>query len=331
MSLSAKVKDILHSGESKDRSTADNTKRPPGSFTTEDMEPSETYEGYSKGYEHNKLHKADDPRGGTHGDNNAPRGHAHKDSGVGLTENDPTSYKPSQEPISERRNDPLNGTTESTAAGGLGDTANLASKEGTSGTTVPSTSEHPHWGDIPSGGVHNSVVGHGSPEDENARHRAVHSGAAQPTRTSGTLESGTFRHRHDRDQSSSNNNPHDTQRLAQENPNRETSDSNFNKGVAGAGAGRTATLGAHELNKRRHADETPTKADQTTEKTHSEEHKGRSFPLLGKDHKDHHKETKEDKYAKEPKKEHESKLGALFHRRGSKDKTETEAKADVRY
>jgi hypothetical protein len=328
MSLSAKVKDILHSGESKDRSTADNTKRPPGSFTTEDMEPSETYEGYSKGYEHNKLHKADDPRGWTHGDNNAPRGHAHKDSGVGLTENDPTSYKPSQEPISERRNDPLNGTTESTAAGGLGDTTNLASKEGTSGTTVPSTSEHPHWGDIPSGGVHNSVVGHGSPEDENARHRAVHSGAAQPTRTSGTLESGTFRHRHDRDQSSSNNNPHDTQRLAQENPNLETSDSNFNKGVAGAGAGRTATLGAHELNMRRHADETPTKADQTTEKTHSEEHKGRSFPLLGKDRKDHHKETKEDKYAKEPKKEHESKLGALFHRRGSKDKTETEAKAE---
>ncbi|KAM5527852.1 hypothetical protein FOXYSP1_19726 [Fusarium oxysporum f. sp. phaseoli] len=328
MGLSAKVKDILHSGESKDRSTADNTQHQPGSFPTKEMEPSETYEGYSKGYEHNKLHKADDPRGRTHGDNNAPRGHAHKDSGVGLAEHDPTSYTPSQEPISERRNDPLNRTTESTAAGGLGDTANLASKEGTSGTTAPSTSEHPHGEDIPSGGAHISVVGHGKPEDENARHRAVHSGTAQPTRTSGTLESSTFLHRHDRDQSSSNNNPHDAQQLTQENRNRETSDSNFNKGVAGAGAAGTAALGAQELNTRRHADETPTKADQTTEKTHSEEHKGRSFPLLGKHHKDHHKETKEDEHAKEPKKEHESKVGALFHRRGSKDKTETEARAE---
>ncbi|KAI7766575.1 hypothetical protein LZL87_013603 [Fusarium oxysporum] len=328
MGLSAKVKDILHSGESKDRSTADNTQHQPGSFPTKEMEPSETYEGYSKGYEHNKLHKADDPRGRTHGDNNAPRGHAHKDSGVGLAEHDPTSYTPSQEPISERRNDPLNRTTESTAAGGLGDTANLASKEGTSGTTAPSTSEHPHGEDIPSGGAHISIVGYGKPEDENARHRAVHSGTAQPTRTSGTLESSTFLHRHDRDQSSSNNNPHDAQQLTQENRNRETSDSNFNKGVAGAGAAGTAALGAQELNTRRHADETPTKADQTTEKTHSEEHKGRSFPLLGKHHKDHHKETKEDEHAKEPKKEHESKVGALFHRRGSKDKIETEARAE---
>ncbi|KAF9775377.1 hypothetical protein IL306_006509 [Fusarium sp. DS 682] len=327
MSLSAKVKDILHSNESKD--TSETNPHPPGSFPTEEMEPSQTHQGYSKGYEQNKLHKADDPRG-----------HAHKDSGVGFTEsNDPTSYKPSQEPISERRNDPLDRTSDSTTtAGGLGDTSKIPATEGATGAAAPSTQEHPYWGELPSEGVHNTVIGHGSPEDEQARHRAVHSGATELGKTSGTLESGTFLHRNDRDESATTN-PHDAQRYGQEDPS-QTSGSRFNEGLAGAGAAGAGALGAHELNKRRHDDETqtPTKVDQTTDKTH-DEHKGRSFPLLGKDHKDketHHKEThhkekethhKEDKHAKEPK-EHESKLGALFHRKGSKDKTEMEAKAE---
>ncbi|KAG5743874.1 hypothetical protein H9Q70_013421 [Fusarium xylarioides] len=338
-SLSAKIKDILHSDESKD-TTTETSHHPPGSFPTEEMEPSETHQGYSKGYEHNKLHKAEDPRG-----------HAHKDSGVGFTEsNDPTSYKPSNEPISERRDDPLDRTTDTTtaagtapagtttagtaatgttAAGGLGDTSKIPATEDATGAAAPSTQDHPYWGDLPSGGVHNTVIGHGSPEDENARHRAVHSGATEPTRTSGTLESGTFLHRNDRDTTSSTTNPTDAQRTTQEDPS-QTSGSRFNEGLAGAGAAGAGALGAHELNKRRQADDTqtPSKVDQTTDKSH-DEHKGRSFPLLGKDHKDketHHKEKethhKEDKHAKEPK---ESKLGALFHR---KDKTEMEAKAE---
>ncbi|EWG55242.1 hypothetical protein FVEG_13273 [Fusarium verticillioides 7600] len=325
-SLGAKIKDILHSDD-KD-TTTETSHHPPGSFPTEEMEPSETHQGYSKGYEHNKLHKADDPRG-----------HAHKDSGVGFTEsNDPTSYKPSNQPISERRDDPLDRTTDTTttagtttagtaatgttAAGGLGDTSKIPATESTTGAAAPSTQDHPYWGDLPSGGVHNTVIGHGSPEDENARHRTVHSGATEPTRTSGTLESGTFLHRNDRDTTSSTTNPTDAQRTTQENPS-QTSGSRFNEGLAGAGAAGAGALGAHELNKRRHADDdqTPTKADQTTDKTH-DEHKGRSFPLLGKDHKDKETHHKEDKHAKEPK---ESKLGALFHR---KDKTETEAKAE---
>ncbi|KAI1045289.1 hypothetical protein LB505_013940 [Fusarium chuoi] len=356
-SLGAKIKDILHSDKD---TTSETSHHPPGSFPTEEMEPSETHEGYSKGYEHNKLHKADDPRG-----------HAHKDSGVGFTEpNDPTSYKPSNEPISERRDDPLDRTTDTTttagtttagtttagtttagtttagtttagtttagtaatgttAAGGLGDTSKIPATEGATGATAPFTQDHPYWGDLPSGGVHNTVIGHGSPEDENTRHRAVHSGATEPTQSAGTLESGTFLHRHDRDTTSSTTNPTDAQRTTQETPS-ETSGSRFNEGLAGAGAAGAGVLGAHELEKRRHADDTqtPSKADQTTDKSH-EEHKGRSFPLLGKDHKEkeaHHKEKethhKEDKHAKEHK---ESKLGALFHR---KDKAETEAKAD---
>ncbi|KAF5584225.1 uncharacterized protein FSUBG_12859 [Fusarium subglutinans] len=329
-SLSAKIKDILHSDESKD-TTTETSHHPPGSFPTEEMEPSETHQGYSKGYEqeHNKLHKADDPRG-----------HAHKDSGVGFTEpNDPTSYRPSNEPISERRDDPLNRTTDTTttagtttagtttagtigttAAGGLGDTSKIPATEGATGAAAPSSQDHPYWGDLPSGGVHNTVIGHGSPEDENARHRAVHSGATEPTRTAGTLESGTFLHRNDRDTTSSIYST-DAQQTTQENPS-QTSGSHFKEGVAGAGAAGAGALGAHELSKRRHDDETqtPSKVDQTTDKTH-DEHKGRSFPLLGKDHKEketHHKEEK-------PKEHKESKLGALFHR---KDKTETEAKAE---
>ncbi|KAF5646494.1 uncharacterized protein FTJAE_2032 [Fusarium tjaetaba] len=325
-SLGAKIKDILHSDESKD-TTTETSHHPPGSFPTEEMEPSETHQGYSKGYEHNKLHKADDPRG-----------HAHKDSGVGFTEsNDPTSYKPSNEPISERRDDPLDRTTTTagtaatgtTAAGGLGDTSKIPATESSTGAAAPSTQDHPYWGDLPSGGVHNTVIGHGSPEDENARHRAVHSGATEPTRTAGTLESGTFLHRNDRDTTSSTTDPIDAQRTTQENPS-QTSGSRFNESLAGAGAAGAGALGAHELNKRRHDDDTqtPSKVDQTTDKSH-DEHKDRSFPLLGKDHKEkeaHHKDKethhKEDKHAKEPK---ESKLGALFHR---KDKTETEAKAE---
>ncbi|KAJ4253416.1 hypothetical protein NW762_010574 [Fusarium torreyae] len=390
-SLTAKVKDLLSSGDSKEEPT----QHAPGAFPTEEMEPSETREGYSKGYEqeHNKLHKPNDPRGWTEGDDTA-RGHGYKDSGVGLTEsNDPASYKPSQNPISERRdnplerrddtlqrrddplerrNDPLERTTGSTAAGGLGDNSNLASRqgadptatgrlgdktdltsregtdptatgtgrlgdktdltsrEGTTGALEPSTQEHPYWGDLPAsgGGVHNTVVGHGSPEDEAQRHRAVHSGATQPTRTSAPLESGTFptTQKRDRDTTSSATNPHDAQRQAQENPREQTSGSRFNEGLAGAGAAGAGALGAHEINKRRTADE-PREAEQTT--TQPEEHKQRSFPLLG-GHKD--KDVKEEKHKeekhKEPKQEKESKLGALFHRLGSKDETDPKAEQE---
>ncbi|KAF4962050.1 hypothetical protein FSARC_9840 [Fusarium sarcochroum] len=438
-SLSAKVKDLFSSGDSKESAEAtpqgtQSTQHPPGSFPTEDMEPSATQEGYSKGYENeqNKLHKPNDPRGWTEGDSTTAPGHGYKDSGVGLTgSNDPTSYKPSQDPTAERRNDPLErrddplqrrdnplerttestgagrlgdntnlasregtdptaagrlgettnlasragagdstttgrlgdttnlasreGTgstavgglgnttnlasregTGSTAAGGLGDNTNLASREGTTGSLEPSSQEHPYWGDLPpgGGGVHNTVVGHGSPEDEAQRHRAVHSGATQPAHTSAPLESGTFptTQRKDREPSSTTTNPYDAQRAGQENPNERTSGSHFNEGLTGAGAAGAGALGAHELSKRHHADETPRQADQTTTTTHPDEHKGRSFPLIGgKDHKDkdthHHKDVKEEKH-KEPKPEHESKLGALFHR-SSKDETDPKTEQEA--
>ncbi|KAF4996514.1 hypothetical protein FGRMN_4468 [Fusarium graminum] len=333
MSLGAKVKELFSSSDSKE----ENAHHTPGSFPTEDMEPSETREGYSKGHEHehNKLHKANDPRGFTDNNKDNTRGHALNEPGVGTTESqNPTSYESPREPITERREQPLERTTEpntaaglGTAAGGLGAGSNVPSQEGTSNTNAPSTQDHPYWGDLPrGGGVHNTVIGHGSAEDEAQRHRAVHSGATEPTRTSGTLESGTFLHRNNRDESSVNTNPHDSQRYAQQDPNERTSGSRFTEGVAGAGAAGTAAYGAHELSQRQHADE-PSRLNQTTDRTQHDEHKGRSFPLLGKDNKDHHtKEIKEDKHAKEPKKEHESKLGGLLHR--NKDESEPVAQRE---
>jgi len=305
-SLGAKVKEILHKDRSDDFNT---TPHPPGSFPTEDMEPSQVEPGWSKGHEHNKLHKADDPRGWTETERDTSRGHEYKDSGVGMTESDNrTSYKPSQDPMSERRDDNLNRTTES---GALGQNDPLA----------PSTAGHPYWGDLPSqGGVHNSVIGHGSPEDEERRHKAIHTGATEPTRTSGTLESGTFLSRRDRDEASTNTEPYGGRPDERQRPDERTSGSHFKEGLAGAGAAGTAAYGAHELNKRHNDNEETRRLDQTTDRSQPEEHKQRAFPLLGKDHKEsHHTEkVKEDKHMD---KDHDSKLGGLFGQKSSKDET----------
>ncbi|KAF5022527.1 hypothetical protein F66182_5429 [Fusarium sp. NRRL 66182] len=350
MSLSAKVKDIFTSGDSKDESRGEATPHPPGSFPTKDMEPSETRQGYSKGHEHehehehSKLHKSQDPRGWA-GDEKTSRGHGYKDSGVGLPEShDPAFFSGhSRETRSERRNEPLERVTETTAAGAaagaatgtgagrVGDNTNLTSQEGTSG-------DNPYWGNLPS-----SAVGPDSAQTEAERHRAVHSGATQPTTGSVPLESGKFPtvQKRDRDASSKDTNPHDAQLQAQQNPQESKSDSHFNEGlagagVAGAGAAGAAAVGAHQLNKRHDADDAPSRVDQTTSETQPQEHKGRAFPLLNRDHKDthHDKDVREDKHHtkevkqekhEEPKKDHDSKFG-LFGRRSSKDETEPKVK-----
>jgi hypothetical protein len=265
------------------------------------------------------LHK-DRPEDSPHppeSENEASRGHGYKDSGVGMTESDNrTSYKPSQDPMSERRDEPfserqddnLNRTTET---GALGQKDPLA----------PSTAEHPYWGDLPSeGGVHNSVIGHGSPEDEERRHKAIHAGATEPTRTSGTLESGTFLSRRGRDEASTNTEPYGGRPDDRQHPDERTSGSHFKEGLAGAGAAGTAAYGAHELNKRHNENEESRRLDQTTDRSQPEEHKQRAFPLLGKDHKEpHHTEkVKEDKHND---KDHDSKLGGLLGRKSSKDES----------
>ncbi|KAF0636573.1 hypothetical protein FPSE5266_06714 [Fusarium pseudograminearum] len=328
-SLGAKVKDILHK-DRPDDSTTD--PHPPGSFPTEDMEPSETEQGWSKGHEHNKLHKTDDPRGWTENETEASRGHGYKDSGVGMTQSDDrTSYKPTQDPmerrndpLSERRDEPLSDRRNEPLSDRRDDTLNRTTEAGGLGQKdpfAPSTEEHPYWGDLPSrGGVHNSVIGHGSREDEQQRHKDIHSRATDPNRTSGTLESGTFLSRRDRDEASTNTAPYGGRPDERQHPGEGTSGSHFKEGLAGAGAAGGAAYGAHELNKRHNDNEEARRLGQTTDRTQPEEHKQRAFPLLGKDHKEpHHTEkVKEDKHKD---KDHDSKLGGLFGRKSSKDET----------
>lgn len=264
--LGQKVKEILH----KDRSNDDATPHPPGSFPTEDMEPSDTREGYSKKYEHNKLHKADDPRGWTESDKDASRSHDYKDSGVGMTgSEDRTSYKPGQENMPERRDesfgdrrdDTLGGRRDDTLGGRRDDALDRTTESSTMGQKdplAPSTQEHPYWGDLPSqGGVHNSVIGHGSPEDEARRHRDVHSGATEATHNpSSTLESGTFLSRRDRDDSTRNTDPNAARPGEQMRPDERTSGSHYKEGLAGAGAAGAGAYGAHKLSERRDRDDT---------------------------------------------------------------------------
>ncbi|KAJ4017774.1 hypothetical protein NW752_001680 [Fusarium irregulare] len=264
--LGQKVKEILH----KDRSNDDATPHPPGSFPTEDMEPSDTREGYSKKYEHNKLHKADDPRGWTESDKDASRSHGYKDSGVGMTgSEDRTSYKPGQENMPERRDesfgdrrdDTLGGRRDDTLGGRRDDALDRTTESSTMGQKdplAPSTQEHPYWGDLPSqGGVHNSVIGHGSPEDEARRHRDVHSGATEATHNpSSTLESGTFLSRRDRDDSTRNTDPNAARPGEQMRPDERTSRSHYKEGLAGAGAAGAGAYGAHKLSERRDRDDT---------------------------------------------------------------------------
>lgn len=181
-SLGAKVKDILHSGDSQDAQRGEVDHKTPGAYPID--EPASTHE-------HNKLHKPNDPRGWS-SDDKTSRGHAYKDSGVGLEDSrGQSSYDPSHQTISEkprdtlaepyqstsqRSSEPYERTTERSSeplTSGLGDSSNLTSQQEPSditGTGTESSSQkHPYWGDLPSGGVHNTVIGHGSPEDEARR------------------------------------------------------------------------------------------------------------------------------------------------------------------
>lgn len=346
MTLGEKVKDVLHSDESKD-TREDITRNTPGSYPSDDMTRREYQD--TTGHEHNKLHKPNDPRGWTEDETSRGQDTRYDQSGS----RDPTSLQSQQ--VTDRSNDPLErsmegttwGTTEGTTR--LGENTNLASRDKVGGST--SSQEHPYWGDLPIGGVHNDAVGRGSAEDDDRRHWNHQTGTYNPesstlaSQQSGALGgtqqplSGTsgsqpmsrindaYASQH-QPLSQTNDPPTQRQPLSQTNDpstqrfdeSQRTSGSRFNEGLAGAAVAGTAGAGAYELSKK-HRDD---KVDEPTSSRHDEEHKGRSFPLLGRGHKDTHKEekhVKEDKHAKEPKKEHESKLGGLFHR-SHKDETD---------
>ncbi|KAJ4323527.1 hypothetical protein N0V84_004266 [Fusarium piperis] len=422
MNLGAKVKEILHSGDSEDAARGEVDRNTPGSFPVDDMTPAESQKHASASHEHNKLHKPNDPRGWSE-DNARARGHGYTDSGVGLT--DPHERQTTtQEVASEKPTEPIERTADYTADNRLGDDANPAFQEPAGDTIASSNKEHPYWGDLPRGaGVYNTVAGHGSPEDDTQRHRAIHSGETNPAATSsqagsaapvggqpldfasqgtdpysaqqdtrettheralgsrfnedlsgaaaegivgaGAYELGKDRGSNERDAqsrlggTSTAADPYDAQRAtppSQHNtaaaanipqqetspetidlyssqrdthqvPEQSTRESHFNEGLTGAAVAGTAGAGAYELNKQRQADEPPKKTEEATKSAEPEEKKHRSFPLLGRSHKDDTKEVKEEKHTKEPKPEHESKLGSLFHR-SAKDKTEPAAEEE---
>ncbi|KAH9904106.1 hypothetical protein F4778DRAFT_733987 [Xylariomycetidae sp. FL2044] len=163
----------------------------------------------------------------------------------------------------------------------------------------------PYWGDVPhgtTGGVYNTVVGHGS-------HESASEGTSYPQSTTTGYDGqrafpleNNARHPADSDHHDRN--------------------SHFKEGLAGAGAGAGAGYAAHELADRRKDD----KHDKHAAKPHEEDGKESKIgALFHRDHKDekepkHTKTVKEDKY-KEPKEEKDSKLGGLFHR-GSHDNDE---------
>ena len=68
MSLGAKIKEVLRGPESQEAARGDVDQRTPGSFPTDDIATDEANPSYSSGSQHNKLHKAQDPRGWSESD-----------------------------------------------------------------------------------------------------------------------------------------------------------------------------------------------------------------------------------------------------------------------
>lgn len=419
MTLGAKVKEILHSGDSEDAARGEVDRNTPGSFPVDDMTPTETQKHTSTSHEHNKLHKPNDPRGWSEDDARA-RGHGYTDSGVGLT--DPhDSQATTQKVASEKPTEPMERSTDYSPDSRLGREADRKPQEPVGDTTAPSHKEHPYWGDLPRGaGVYNTIAGHGSPEDDAQRHRAIHSGETNPTATAGSASAAgsqpldfatqgadpysaqqdTRQTTHDRalgsrfneglgsaaaagivgagayelgkdrriderdtpsqlEGASTTVDPYDAQRASppsQHNttavtnipqqqtlpgttdvyssqrdthpvPEQGTRDSHFKEDLTGAAVAGTAGAGAYEMNKHRQADDVSKKAEEATKPVEPEEKKHRSFPLIGRSHKDDTMEVNEEKHTKEPKPEHESKLGSLFHR-SAKDETEIAAEEE---
>ncbi|KAH7136970.1 hypothetical protein B0J13DRAFT_560315 [Dactylonectria estremocensis] len=213
-SLGAKVKELFSSSDSQAAARGEVDPNTPGSFPVDDMRPKEdqdtttTTGTTTTGHEHNKLHKANDPRGFSEGDD-ASRGHGYKDSGVGLTDSsvphrevtssNPNPSKPSETSESRETSKPLETskpfetserTIEPVSDRRLDDTTSQLTSDVTGGTGETSGKEHtPYWGDIPQGqGVYNTVTGHGSGEDT-TRPEGLHSGA-QDTTGSSQLGSG---------------------------------------------------------------------------------------------------------------------------------------------
>lgn len=137
--------------------------------------------------QHNKLHKPADPRG-----------HRHTDSGVGLTDSDPTlnandvAHKPtalSENPPAAQPLELQATTSAATQDRDLGSNQSARKKEPVQSgpdtqdndTQARRNSPPPYWGDLPKaqrGGIYNTVTGHGSVSDDHAQHHHLPSRSA---------------------------------------------------------------------------------------------------------------------------------------------------------
>ncbi|KAJ9133271.1 hypothetical protein NKR23_g10868 [Pleurostoma richardsiae] len=161
--------------------------------------------GTEKDSHRNKLHKRNDPRGWD--SEKIPRGHQHIDSGIGLPESDidPNPRGSNNQSAgagldgpnytTSKHEDMVPGTGEATRPGAVlgpshqetagektrddrptAEGATQTSGAATSGSRDEgdlASSKNPYWGDLPRGtGVYNTVIGHGSQEEDQGRREA---------------------------------------------------------------------------------------------------------------------------------------------------------------
>jgi len=295
---------------------------------------------HGTGHEHNKLHKPGDPRGTTTGPGHKPTDsgvgmmelererplttsqatdggtytshNAGKDSIPGP---ESVASKPSQTGAEHNRRDaamPLGAgprdtndpeavqTTDTDETKETKSTSN-ATRSGIAGSGSTTTHKDPYWGDIPRGaGVYNTVTGHGSQEDEDTRHKAIHSGEnASPTSaTSGATGTTGIESQHRAfpltsiDKAGLRTDELDTTKGS---PTAQPHDSRFKEGLTGAGVGAGAGAAAYALAK----DREEGKARKSTEESEDNRDKGGKLAGIFSRH------SKDDKHdTTETRKEH---------------------------
>lgn len=195
MDLSTRVKEVLR-GETHDTSKGDvDTSKTPGAFPDDPATPRALASEHE--HEHNKLHKPNDPRGWTDeerrahglgaGDMTDPMeqesSYTHQPADARL--DDQRATIPDQGNVLGEKRD-LGDNVGSTATG---TTALGSQQQSTLCESAPAGSEgetHPYWGNLPQGeGVYNTVMGHGSKEDEALHKRTMPSDTSE-TRPVGT-------------------------------------------------------------------------------------------------------------------------------------------------
>ncbi|KAI1267171.1 hypothetical protein F5Y18DRAFT_379209, partial [Xylariaceae sp. FL1019] len=311
---------------------------------------------------HNKLHKRDDPRatGGMTEPTGSSRGHYFTGSG-GAVDDAPAQSQYSQPSDRAYNNENTSSIPSEATNNDFNNTARSTEDEPASGIvrnglTEKSTAGNenaPYWGSIPSGGVHNSVIGHGSNEDDGHNHERTTAhdnyGRAMPshhrefplvdhkdTVPSGGVYNTVTGHGSTEDSQRPttrelSDNNQKTSTLADRSRNSElpnqrdetTTDSHYGRDSGMALAGATTAYAAHDRHNKH--DQRVAEDEQPKEKKES-----KLAALFHRDHEDKEKEHKPTKVEHErhlkdeqPHEKKESKLASLFHSSsGGKDDPE---------